>query len=940
MIEDAMLRSGNHRNEVRKRASSSPNHEVEEVDYYSAHLIGGRCYTSEDFESYHFKPNHNYNDDSSEKITEFERSYFGRGTSSNEEKVRNEERRKEESRRRIRRGRSQSPSFMNRHSTFSSDSDSCSSISNMMTDCLGGSNAGGGPETMTSSDSDDLEEVIYPEEQLKHVREFMTRRSMRLMAEELTRYPAEGRGCVCSNSMDSGYKSFRASPDVIDHHSLESGRAGSGRVESGRVESGSEKFKRQSARFIRHLNFMPEVSPFSHPRDLSQHHRCPVTTNQRLLARHKNNSLDNRLHSASHFCADLEGMGMYEEKIANRLRTQQMDAHLDHLLHLRRTLMTAIQRVESTSPRSSSPIVTTSRSTSPAVTVIARSMKTMTPSSSSSMSPNHHLISSPARSLSEVGVRPRRLLPTPGQRLHSRPGQRLHSRSPKPFHSPQLNDIRRVVQTSKFLEEEKSAASSETSSVTSSIESSSVANSNSISVHSSSDATFSSFPERQEFHTKEFERNVSLLNSMKATVAGNLIEQRQSFNSVIPRSETSGYSTGREDLEQVSDSFQEDTTSLSNTIPSHSTQSHTVPSHTTQSHTVPSHTTQPNTKANSSSRSGDFSEVSTLERNFKSLLSDEDDARLVVDLENFNPSKIPEALKMRPSSQELSSLSQPEVLKAKRGSEERKRAGKGRRSEEVGAGGETVQYSRVFKSPGRSEPKTLMDENGSSLLEKRKSGDEKCFSLLEKRKSGDEKCFSLLEKRKSGDEKCFKSRRREGEPFLAVGNPEGEKKQGSVSPRSPASGVTKERIRHPSSSSRESSREPTVRLEPMVRLEPTVRLESMVRLEPTVRLEPLTSATPNALMFKCAAAASISRHHNSGVTSLSNVTNSPKARTIVPTSSSLEKELLNPEDVDHRKLSPPHINAILDKHLRRKKSRSANSTPKKPSSEHHVDVAS
>lgn len=773
--EDSLLR-GNQRQRFNRRkrissSSSSPNPQ-DDINYYSAHLIGAaRCLGSDDFGSFHMKP-HRLRDDA-EKITEFERSYFG---PANSEK--------------IRRGKSQSPSFMNRHSTFSSDSDSCSSISNMMTDCAG-------PE-MTSSDSDDPDEVIYPEEQLNHVREFMARRSLRLMTEEqMTRYPIEGRGCVCSNSMDSGYKSFGASPDVNDH--------------SFDVRSERGRRQHQSTRQFLHPDPCSEV-PFS---------RCPITTNQRFMARYKNNSLDNRLNSS---LADFETrnvpMGLYEAKMANRLRSRQMDAHLDHLLHLRRTLMTAIQRVESTSPRSSkngSPVVT-SRSTSPAVTVISRNMKTVTPNSS----PFIQSCNSPARSSSEVGARPRRLLPTPGQRIQS---------SPKSFHSPQLNDIRRVIRTSKMLDEEKSG-SSETSSVTSSAES--TANSNSMSLHSS-DVTFSSF---QELHT----RNVPSLLTHSPGNAGNLMMERQSL--AIPRSETSGYSTGKEDVEQVSDFVQEEEdVSVSNT-------------------------TQNTLYSRSSKSAGHFSGVSTLERNFKSLLRDEDDTRLLVDLENFNPSKVPEALKMRPN-QESKSTS---IL---------------------GSGGE-----EVLKTQENNDD----DERRGNRILKKSSGDTR-------RLGGGSK--TLMDDKENG------SSRIQCEQVCLTVVPEGghkKKGRGSVSPRSQASeGSNKEsgeRMRHPSSSTRES----------------------------IIKLEALSAS--NALMFKCAAAASMNKHNQSLVSSSSCLTNSPKARTIVPPAG--DKEVVKKDtsqDIDHRKLSPPHINAILDKHLRRKKSRSACSTPKKPPPEEYSSDA-
>lgn len=731
-IEDSLPHRQRFNRRKRTSSSSSPNpHDDDHVNYYSAHLIGNRCYGSEDFESFHPRKE-------SGKITEFERSYFGSPNTG-----------------KIQRGRSQSPSFLNRHSTFSSDSDSCSSINNMMADCIG-------PE-ITSSDSDDPEEVIYPEEQLNHVREFMARRSLRMMTEEkMSRYPPEGRGCVCSNSMDSGYKSFGTSPDVGDHS----------------FDVRSERGKRQPSRYL-HPDYSSKF-PSS---------RCPITTNQRFMARYKNNSLDNRLNS-SHL-ANMESrnvpLGLYEAKIANRIRNQQMSAHLDHLLHLRKTLMTAIQRVESTSPRSSrggSPNIT-SRSTSPAVTVIARTMKTITPNASPLVACN-----SPARSSSDVGVRPRRLLPIPGQRLHS---------NPKLFHSPQLNDIRRVIQTSKMFEEEKSG-SSETSSVTSSSES--TANSNSISVYSS-DVTFQEkFPDR----------NSSLINTAKI---GNLIGGQ---SLAVPWSETSGYSTGREEVEQVSDDQEDRADSLLNKPGSTDSRCRNIFSH----------------------ESG----ISVLEHNFKSLLSDEDDTRLVVDLENFNPSEVPEALKMRPG-------------------QERKHRDLGDKEENLRMVRSDLKNDKtggMLKSPRGTHSPTVMDDQENECIEV----------------------------------KCSRTRTEVSNRLKRV--PERDKKKGSVSPMISEATIETERKRHPSS-----------------------HRESVLKLE--------ALSTTNALMFKCAAAASFNKQSATSSPMASN----HKARTIVSSTSDSTSDSTN--EADHRKLSPPHINAILDKHLRRKKSRSACSTPKKLSSE-------
>lgn len=80
--------------------------------------------------------------------------------------------------------------------------------------------------------------------------------------------------------------------------------------------------------------------------------------------------------------------GLFAAKVANRLKAQQTESHLEHLLHVRQTLINAIHRVEgaqsvascpqsgvspspSTITRGISPISRSSRSTSPALTVIS-----------------------------------------------------------------------------------------------------------------------------------------------------------------------------------------------------------------------------------------------------------------------------------------------------------------------------------------------------------------------------------------------------------------------------------------------------------------------------------------------------------------------------------------------------------------------------------------
>ncbi|KAI1308691.1 hypothetical protein HDE_00412 [Halotydeus destructor] len=77
---------------------------------------------------------------------------------------------------------------------------------------------------------------------------------------------------------------------------------------------------------------------------------------------------------------DSSSAGMYAIKMATRLKNQQQDAQLDHLIHLRQSLIAAIQRCESSSSstnqngpesRTVSPFVS-SRSSSPASTIVSK----------------------------------------------------------------------------------------------------------------------------------------------------------------------------------------------------------------------------------------------------------------------------------------------------------------------------------------------------------------------------------------------------------------------------------------------------------------------------------------------------------------------------------------------------------------------------------------
>lgn len=253
-----------------------------------------------------------------------------------------------------------------------SDSGSCSSVSNSLQEAMIHS-------SVTSSDSRYSESEESDEQQQHHqklqqqvssslldnhsqVYGRMRRRIkgskgrfLRKASGHLSSSDGDSIAYVGSNSIDSGYKSFCATPEVVSDSS---------------VNSDSLRMKGIKVSALVNAVNHPQKSSHPLPDDVYGHQKP-------------------------------SSGGMFAAKVANRLKSQQTDAHLEHLLHVRQSIISAIQRVGSASSspapglssmvsysRGTSPVVSsTSRSTSPALTIISKSSY----ASTVGIQGNHHL---------------------------------------------------------------------------------------------------------------------------------------------------------------------------------------------------------------------------------------------------------------------------------------------------------------------------------------------------------------------------------------------------------------------------------------------------------------------------------------------------------------------------------------------------------------------
>lgn len=171
-------------------------------------------------------------------------------------------------------------------------------------------------------------------------------------------------GYAGSNSIDSGYKSFCASACPTPEITTE-------------VAPAAENSRAIATSAVAAVSLRKSAIPI-----VQQQLKQLAASTVVLQCKGQSSSIStapssSSISSLTSAAGNLSGGGMMAQKMAHRLKSQQQDAQLEHLLHLRQSLLTAIQRCESASSanspqnsRTASPVVS-SRSASPASTVIA-----------------------------------------------------------------------------------------------------------------------------------------------------------------------------------------------------------------------------------------------------------------------------------------------------------------------------------------------------------------------------------------------------------------------------------------------------------------------------------------------------------------------------------------------------------------------------------------
>jgi hypothetical protein len=193
-------------------------------------------------------------------------------------------------------------------------------------------------------------------------------------------------GYTGSNSLESGYKSDFLScntPEIIDGSSLSSFGTTGDCLEP-TISSRSDNISHQISDNDSNNGKESVVKPLNTTSttmtsfDINNSHNNDSNKNSVRNQKHKNDNISAQTSSQSittNSATNRKTVGMFSEKIANRLKGFNNDSQLEHLLKLRKSLLKALKRCEQISSpvnsRDGSPVTAiSSRSSSPASTVV------------------------------------------------------------------------------------------------------------------------------------------------------------------------------------------------------------------------------------------------------------------------------------------------------------------------------------------------------------------------------------------------------------------------------------------------------------------------------------------------------------------------------------------------------------------------------------------